>query len=48
MTWDVAKASHAVLLCIMEQGDMKNYSEVEKVDRVRRANAQRHHLPFFF
>ena len=42
---DAAKASHAVLLCRMEQGEINSYSEVEKIDRVRRANAQRHHFP---
>ena len=42
--WDAAKASHAILLCRMEQGEIANYNEVEKIDRVRRANAQRHTL----
>ena len=41
-SWDAAKASHAVLLCRMEQGEIANYNEVEKNDRIRRANAQRH------
>ena len=41
-SWDTAKASHAVLLCRMEQGEIKNYAQVEQIDRVRRANAQRH------
>ena len=40
-SWDAAKASHAVLLCRMEQGDVKNYMQVDKIDRIRRANAQR-------
>ena len=40
--WEAAKASHAVLLCRMELGDVKNYMQVEKIDRIRRANAQRH------
>ena len=44
-SWDAAKASHAVLLCRMEQGEIKSYTEVEKIDRVRRANAQRHSYP---
>ena len=26
----------------MEQGDVKNYMQVDKIDRIRRANAQRH------
>ena len=41
-SWDSAKASHAVLLCRMEQGEIKGWSDVEKIDRVRRAHAQRH------
>ena len=41
-TWDAAKASHAVLLCRMEQGDVQNYMQVDKIDRFRQANAQRH------
>ena len=41
-SWEVAKASHAVLLCRMEQGEIENYSQIDKIDRIRRANAQRH------
>ena len=41
-SWDAAKASHAVLLCRMEQRDIKNYMQVEKMDRIRPANAQIH------
>ena len=41
-SWDAARASHAVLLCRMEQGEVKNYTETKKLDRIRRANAQRH------
>ena len=41
-SWDAAWASHAVLLCRMEQWKVKNYTETEKLDRIRRANAQRH------
>ena len=41
-SWASAKASHAVLLCRMEQGKIKNWSETEKIDRVHRAHAQRH------
>ena len=44
-SWEVAKASHAVLLCRMEQGEIENYSQIEKNDRIRRANAQRHIFP---
>ena len=39
---DAAMASHAVLLCRMEQGEVKSYLETDKLDRIRRANAQRH------
>ena len=41
-SWDAARASHAVLLCRMEQGEVKNYCDTDKLDRIRRANAQRH------
>ena len=40
--WGVAKASHAVLLCRMEHAEIQDFSQTEKLDRVRRANAQRH------
>ena len=43
-SWDVAKASHAVVLCRMEQGEVKDYSQTEKIDRIRRVNAQRHNV----
>ena len=42
--WDAAKASHAVLLCRMEQGEISDYSQTDKIDRIRRANAQRHNV----
>ena len=41
----MAKASHAVLICQMEQGEIKDYTQADKIDRIRRANAQRH-LPY--
>ena len=41
-SWSSAKASHAVLLCRMEQGEVAGWSDVEKIDRIRRAHAQRH------
>ena len=44
-SWDAAKVSHAVLLCRMEQGEIFDYTQVENIDRVRRANAQRHTTP---
>ena len=44
-SWQAAKASHAVLLCRMEQGEVIGWSDTEKIDRIRRANAQRHVVP---
>ena len=41
-SWASAKASHAVLLCRMEQGEIVRWSNTDKIDRVRRAHAQRH------
>ena len=43
--WHAAKASHAVLLCRMEQGEVTSWSETDKIDRFRSANAQRHIVP---
>ena len=40
-SWGAAKASHRVLLCRMEQG----YDQVDCIDRIRRANAQKHIVP---
>ena len=39
LSWTFAKASHAVLLCRMEQGEVKDYSDTLAIDRIRRANA---------
>ena len=41
-SWISAKASHVVLLCRMEQGEVKSYSDVLAIDWIRRANAQKH------
>ena len=41
ISWVAAKASHAVLICRMEQGEIKDYTQTDKIDRIRRANAQR-------
>ena len=41
-SWTSAKASHAVLLCHMEQGEVKDFSDTASIDRIRRANAQKH------
>ena len=41
-SWAVAKASHAVSLCRMEQGEVSDYLDIQKIDRIRRANAQKH------
>ena len=40
-SWASAKASHAVLLCEMEQGSIK-WSYPPRIDRIRRAHAQKH------
>ena len=40
-SWESAKAAHAILLTNME-ADRINWSETDKIDRVRRAHAQRH------
>ena len=40
--WQAAKASHSVLLCRVEQGEIASWSEKEKIDRIGRANAQTH------
>ena len=34
-SWNSAKASHAVLLCHMEQGEIRDYTQTEPIDRVR-------------
>ena len=39
-SWTSAMASHTVLLCQMEAGRVK-WSDCHKIDRIRRANAQR-------
>ena len=43
-SWASAKASHAVLLCRMEQGEIKSWSETGKIDKVCLAHAQRHNI----
>ena len=40
--WASAKASHAVLLCRMEQGEIQSWSQTDTIDPVHRAHAQRH------
>ena len=42
-SWQAAKASHAVLLCRMEQGEVIGWLDTEKIDQIRRANAQTCH-----
>ena len=39
-SWSAAKACHAVLLCRTEQGEIKDFTQTEAIDRVRRAHAQ--------
>ena len=41
-SWSSAKACHAVLLCRMEQGEIKDFTQTDLIDSVRRAHAQRH------
>ena len=40
-SWSSAKASHAVLLCCMEHGEIGSWLDTDKIDRVSRAHAQR-------
>ena len=42
-SWQSAKASHAVLLCEMERG-MVSWSDTVYIDRIRRAQAQKHQV----
>ena len=39
-SWTLAKVSHAVLLCCMEQ--VKDFSDTASIDRIRRVNAHKH------
>ena len=41
-SWTSAKACHAVLLCQIEQSEIQNYTQVDRIGRIRRARAQRH------
>ena len=41
-SWGAVKASHAVLLCRMEQGEVSDFLDIQKIDRIRPANAQKH------
>ena len=41
-SWSAAKASHAVLLCHMEQGEISGWADCDKIECIRRAHAQRH------
>ena len=44
-SWQAAKASHVVLLCQMEQGEVTSWSQTDKINRIHRANAQKHLPP---
>ena len=44
-SWQAAKASLRVLLCRMEQCEVTSWSQVDKIDQIWRANAQKHLLP---
>ena len=39
-SWGAAKASHAVILCLMKQGEVTGYDQVDRIDQIRKANAQ--------
>ena len=41
-SWLAAKASHAVLLCHMEQGEIEGWHQVDKIHKMRHAHAQIH------
>ena len=41
-SWASAKASHAVPLCHMEQGEITGWTDTEKIDGFRCAHTQRH------
>ena len=41
-SWISTKASHAVLLCYMEQGEVISYSDTMAIDRILTTNAQNH------
>ena len=41
-SWSAAKASHTVSLCHMEQWEISIWAESDKIERIRRAHAQRH------
>ena len=41
-SWTSAKACYLVPLCEMEQGEVQNYTQVDQIDRIRRAHAHRH------
>ena len=43
-SWESAKASHAIVLTNME-ADCLQWTKTEKLDRIRRAHAQRHSAP---
>ena len=42
--WVNTKASHAVMLCVMERGSL-TWFDSERIDRLRHAHAQRHSAP---
>ena len=40
-TWQGTKAAHAVLMCEMERGSLQ-WEDTDRIDRIRRAHAQKH------
>ena len=39
-SWISAKASHAVLLCRMEQGEVRSYADILAIARIRNKSEQ--------
>ena len=44
-SWSSTKACYAVFLCRMDQGEIKDYTQTNLIDQVRRAHAQKHAPP---
>ena len=45
-SWQSAKASHAILLRRMEQGEISDWSQTDKIDRVRHAKTHKHFVAY--
>ena len=44
-SWQAATASHAVLLYRIGQSEVTSWSQANKIDRIRRAEAHQHVIP---